>query len=365
MKKLCVLLMTTVISIGLLAGCAGGKKAAEETTTANESTTTAQKENESSQSSNSQIASGKKVAAVFGGPITDKSWNETAYNGLLEIEAMGAEISYVENCAASEAPDAIRTYASSGYNVIFVNSSAFKDSAYEIAPEFPNVTFIINGAGKQGDNFFSLSTSNQQQGFLQGILCALATKNDKVGMINGTEMTPTLDGEAGFYQGVDYVNKTFGKNVQSKVTYLGNYTDTTAGYETAKSFIAEGYDAITTMADNASNSVLQACEEKGVLCVGNGVGQAEVAPNTLITSVKKDNEGTYVQSFKEYLEGILAENAPVEVYGVNYNVVGLEELNEAVSAYTDEQKTFISDTLDKLANGEIEVVTMEEYKKAQ
>lgn len=364
MKKLCVLLMTTVMTIGLLGGCAGEKKSAEETKTS-ESTTVAQKENESSQSSDALIASGVKVAAVFGGPITDKSWNETAYNGLVEIEAMGAEISYVENCAASEAPDAIRTYASSGYDVIFVNSSAFKDSAYEIAPEFPNVTFIINGAGNQGDNYFSLSTSNQQQGYLQGILCALATQNGKVGMINGTEMTPTLDGEAGFYQGVNYVNETFGKDIQSKVTYLGNYTDTTAGYETAKSFIAEGYDAITTMADNASNSVLQACEEKGVLCVGNGVGQLEVAPNTLITSVKKDNEGTYVQSFKEYLEGILAENAPVEVYGVNYNVVGLEAFNDAVSAYTDEQKAFINDTLQKLATGEIEVITMEEYKKVQ
>lgn len=364
MKKLCVLLMTTVMTIGLLAGCAGEKKSIEETKTS-ESTTVAQKESESSQSSDALIASGVKVAAVFGGPITDKSWNETAYNGIVEIEAMGAEISYVENCAASEAPDAIRTYASSGYNVIFVNSSAFKDSAYEIAPEFPDVTFIINGAGDQGDNYFSLSTSNQQQGYLQGILCALATQNGKVGMINGTEMTPTLDGEAGFYQGVNYVNETFGKDIQSKVTYLGNYTDTTAGYETAKSFIAEGYDAITTMADNASNSVLQACEEKGVLCVGNGVGQLEVAPNTLITSVKKDNEGTYVQSFKEYLEGILAENAPVEVYGVNYNVVGLEDFNDAVSAYTDEQKAFINDTLQKLATGEIEVITMEEYKKAQ
>ncbi len=359
-RKMFTLLAAAVMALVMLTGC-GSKEspATPDTPSANDSTTQAAGE------TNNTSAKDLKVAAVLGGPITDKSWNETAYNGLVTIGDMGAEISYVENCTASEAPDAIRTFASSGYNIVYVNSSAFKDTAYEIAPEFPDVTFIINGVGDQGDNYVSLSTANYQQGYLQGLLCALASKTGKVGMINGTEMTPTLDGEAGFYQGVAYVNEKFGKNVEGKVTYLGNYTDTTAGYETTNSFIAEGYDVITTMADNASNSVLQACEEKDILCVGNGVGQNEVAPTTLIASIKKDNEGTYVQSFKEYLEGTLHENAVTEVYGVNYGVVGIEQLFDAASVYSEEEKDFITETVEKLGNGEIIVKTMLEYEAAQ
>ncbi|MDF2610399.1 MAG: basic rane lipoprotein [Lachnospiraceae bacterium] len=360
-KKLFVMLAAAVMASVMLTGCKTSETKTETEGTTATADTTAVGESEAE----GVAAKDLKVAAVFGGPITDKSWNETAYNGLLAIEEMGAEISYVENCAASEAPDAIRTFASSGYNVVYVNSSAFKDSAYEIAGEFPDVTFIINGAGEQGENFVSLSTANYQQGYLQGVLCALASKDGKVGMINGTEMTPTLDGEAGFYQGVAYVNEKFGKNVETKVTYLGNYTDTTAGYETANSFIAEGYTTITTMADNASNSVLQACEENGVLCVGNGSGQNEVAPTTLIASVKKNNEGTYVQSFKEYLDGTLFEKASEEVYGVNYGVVGIDELYDAASVLTEEEKAFLDETLTKLSIGEIEVLTMVDYKAAQ
>lgn len=309
-----------------------------------------------------QDAKGLKAAAVFGGPITDKSWNETAYNGLKRIEEMGAETAYVENCTAADAPDAIRTFASSGYKLIYVNSSAFKDSAYELAADFKDVTFIINGVGQQGDNYVSIETANCEQGYIQGLLCAAASDNGKVGMICGTEMTPTLDCEAGFYQAIAYTNDKLNRKVEGKVTYLGNYTDTSAGYETGMSFAAEGCDVITTVADNASNSVLQACEEKGVLCVGNGVGQSEVAPTTLIASVKKDNEPTYVESFKMYLDGTLFEKAAAETFGVNYNVVGLDGYYDAASCYTDEETAFIQETISKIASGEIKVQTMVEYE---
>lgn len=145
---------------------------------------------------------------------------------------------------------------------------------------------------------------------------------------------------------------------------LGNYTDTSAGYETAMSFIAEGYDAMTTVADNASNAVLQACEEKGVLCVGNGIGQNEVAPTKLIAGVKLNNAATYVHSFQEYLDGTLFENAGSESFGVNYGVVALDGYYDAASCYTDEEKQFIEETMNKIASGEIDVLSMAEYKEA-
>ncbi|MEA4813619.1 MAG: BMP family ABC transporter substrate-binding protein, partial [Oscillospiraceae bacterium] len=213
-----------------------------------------------------------------------------------------------------------------------------------------------------GDNYYSLATGNDEQGFIQGLLCAVASKDGKVGMICGTEMTPTLDCEAGFYQGIAYVNENLSKNVTSKVTYLGNYTDTSAGYQTAQSFIAEGYDCITTVADNASNAVLQACEEKGVLCVGNGIGQNEVAPTTLIAGVKKNCQGLYEESFKQYLDGTLASKAPDEIFGVNYDVVGIDGFFDAASCYTDDEMQFIKDTIEKLKSGEITVETMAQYK---
>lgn len=344
MKKMGVMLLAGALA---LTGCGGKTTASAPTETAGSAAA-------------DTAAAGIKVAAVLGGPITDKSWNETAYNGLMQIKDMGAETSYVESCAASDAPDAIRTFASEGYNVIYVNSSAFKDAAYEIAPQFPDVTFIINGSGPQGENYVSISASNHEQGFIQGLLCATMSKSGKVGMVCGTEMTPILDAEAGFYQGCQYVNDQLGRDVEYRATYLGNFEDTTTGYETALSFIAEGYDAMTMNADNASNTVLQACEEKGVYCAGNGSGQNEVAPTKMIAGVKLDNAATYVHSFQEYLDGTLFENAGKETYGVNFGVVSIDEFYEAANDYTDEERAFIDETIEKLANGEIEVKNMED-----
>lgn len=353
LKRLITLLTAAAMTGTLLTGC-GSKDAAADASTEQSAAESA--------ADGTSSAKGLKVAQILGGPITDKSWNESAYNGLMAIKEMGAETSYVESCAASEAPDAMRTFASEGYNVIYVNSSAFKDSAYEIAPEFPDVTFIVNGAGKQGENFASLSSANYEQGFIQGVLCATISKSGKVGMVCGTEMTPILDAEAGFYQGVEYVNEQLGRNVTSKATYLGNFEDTNAGYETALSFIAEGYDAMTTNADNASNAVLQACEEKGVYCAGNGVDQNEVAPTKLLAGVKVDNKATYLQSFQEYLDGTLFEKAPQETYGANFGVVAIDQFYDAANDYTADEKKFIDDTLTKLAAGEITVKNMADYK---
>lgn len=364
-KKLLVSLMGLTLMGTMLAGCGSEETTATETQETTVGETTVEETTETGEAVATEAdadASGHKVAAVLGGPITDKSWNETAYNGLMDIEAMGAEVSYVENVTAADAPDAIRTYASSGYDLIYVNSSAFKDSAYELAGDFPDVTFIINGVGLQGDNYVSIETANCEQGYVQGLLCAVASDNGNIGMICGTEMTPTLDCEAGFYQAIDYVNENLDKNVTGRVTYLGNYTDTSAGYETGMSFIAEGCDVITTVADNASNSVLQACEEKGVLCVGNGIGQDEVAPTTLIAGIKKDNEPTYVETMKMYLNGTLFEKAAVEKFGVNYNVVGIDGYFDAADCFTDDEMTFINETLEKIASGEIVVKTMAEYE---
>lgn len=364
-KKL-VSILTIAMTMGtLLFGCSGqSSPASSAASQAVASSSAASGEASSGTASSDKPAAGLKVAAVLGGPITDKSWNQSAYNGLMAIGELGAETSFVEGCAASEAPDAIRTFASEGYNVVYVNSAAFKDSAYEIAAEFPDVFFIINSAGKSGENFVSLSSANYEQGFVQGVLCATISKSGKVGMVCGTEMTPILDAEAGFYQGVEYVNKELSRNVAYKATYLGNFEDTNAGYETALSFIAEGYDAMTTNADNASNAVLQACEEKGVYCAGNGVGQSEIAPNKLLAGVKVDNKATYLHSFQEYLDGTILENAGKETYGANFGVVAVDQFYKAADDFTAEEKQFVDDTIAKLAAGEIVVKPMAEYKKA-
>ena len=43
-----------------------------------------------------------KIAVLLPGSITDESWNQTAYEGLQQIEEMGYETAYTENVGSKD-----------------------------------------------------------------------------------------------------------------------------------------------------------------------------------------------------------------------------------------------------------------------
>lgn len=67
-----------------------------------------------------------RVALILEGAISDMSWNATAYNGLKKIEALGAEIKYVENIPASSVADAIRTFGDEGMTLFSLPPAALR-----------------------------------------------------------------------------------------------------------------------------------------------------------------------------------------------------------------------------------------------
>jgi basic membrane protein A len=144
-----------------------------------------------------------KVAVILQGAISDMSWNKTAYDGLKKIEALGAEVSYQENVAVSSLADSINTYATEGYNLIFLSTNGYEDVGAQVAPQYPKTQFIlINGKASHGDNLVSLQIADDQQGFLMGAIAALTSKSKSVGFIGGEEITPIINGKKGFEQGV-------------------------------------------------------------------------------------------------------------------------------------------------------------------
>lgn len=88
-------------------------------------------------------------------PISDMSWNETAYNGLKKIEALGVEISYQESVPAASVAASVRTYASEGYDIVYMTTNTFQDGGMEVAKDFPDVQFMICNGSEYTDNFLS------------------------------------------------------------------------------------------------------------------------------------------------------------------------------------------------------------------
>ena len=91
-------------------------------------------------------ASDAKVAFIMGGPISDMSWNYTGYQGLMMMEEEGAQVVYQENTDPSNIVESVRTYASEGYNIIFINDDTNQEDVVNTIQDFPETqVFICNG----------------------------------------------------------------------------------------------------------------------------------------------------------------------------------------------------------------------------
>ena len=258
MKKtlnLSVLILIVLMSIGMALGCSS-------------------KQPKTSDPSGSEAPGTKhKVALILSGPVSDMSWNATAYNGLKEIEKLGAEIAYQENVDNSSLADVINNYATGGYDLIFLSTNGYEDIGLKEAKNYPDVTFFIINGATTVDNVISVQVADEQQGFLMGAISALVAGEGQVGFVGGMEITPIINGSAGFEAGAKHVNESIAIN--SAMT--GSMTDVNAAKETAKAMVGKGVTAISPMADNASLGVLEAAEEAVIFAVASGLNQETVA----------------------------------------------------------------------------------------
>ncbi|MEG0369118.1 MAG: BMP family protein [Hungatella sp.] len=357
MKKLTVLALVAALAVTGLTACGGSKTAAPAATTAAETKAAETKAGETKAAETKAPAAdakGLKVAAIFGGAINDGNWNETQYNGLKNIEAAGAEINYLENVSDTDAAEAARTYASEGFDLIYLTTNSYQDYCSPVAKDFPETMFVqINGT-EITDNFISVRIADEEQGFMQGVVAALVSKSGKVGFIGGLEINPIKLGSSGFQQGVDYVNKTYGLKVEAVRINTGSFTDVNQAKETAISMIESGVDVVAPMANDASAGIMEAGEEKTAMAVGCGLGQETSAPTATQIIVVKDVAIAFDVTFDAFKKGEL-KATEVEKYGANKGVVYLTDWFATVD---DAVKAKVTETMDKMASGEI-VITID------
>ncbi|NJP41446.1 BMP family ABC transporter substrate-binding protein [Oscillospiraceae bacterium HV4-5-C5C] len=368
MKKQLTVLLSGLLLLSSLAACQSGSSPSATTTTATATTaeaeqattadsaaatTAAAESSQTAAASEEEIdASTLKVAAIFGGAINDGNWNETQYNGLKQIEEEGASIAYLENVGDTDAAQAARDYASSGYQLIYLTTNSYQDYCLPVAADFPDTTFVsINGTVNQ-DNYISVRIADEQQGFMMGLIAALLSESGKVGFVGGLEINPIKLGSSGFQQGVDYANQNYGLSVEAKRINTGSFTDVNQAKETAISLIEDGCDVVTPMANDAGVGVMEAAEEKGATAIASGIGQETSAPTATAVTVVKDVAVAYTETFKAYRNHTLSGSSTVETFGANKGVVYLTDwLTDA----SQEVKDRVTEVMDQLANGEIDI----------
>jgi basic membrane protein A len=242
------------------------------------------------------MAADLSVAIVYdtGGKF-DKSFNESAYNGITKFKkdtGITAKEAIVNTEAQRE--QVLRNMAKKGSDIVIANGFSFTQSMQKVAAEFPKTKFVLIDAVVKADNVQSVIFKEQEGSFIVGMAAAMASKTKKIGYINAMSM-PLLNAfECGFVQGMRYVDP--------KVEVLSNvvgstpssFNDPGRGAEIAKSQFDRGADVVFAVAGPTGLGVFQAAKDAKKLAIGVDSNQNYLQPGTVLTSmVKRIDQAVY------------------------------------------------------------------------
>jgi basic membrane protein A len=285
----------------------------------------------------------------------DKSFNEAAFNGATKwAKDTGGTFVDLELQNEAQREQALRRFASQGNNPIVLMSFQWVTALTAIAPEFPDVNFVVIDAVVDAPNVQSIIFDEHTGSFLVGALAALKSETGTVGFVGGMDVPIIHKFFCGYAQGVKAVNP------EAKV--IENYTGTTpaawndpvtAGELTKAQFDA-GADVVFAAAGGSGLGVLQAAKDAGKFSIGVDSNQNYLQPGSVLTSMlKRVDNAVYTAlteagddaTFKPGLTTLgLAED------GVGYSV---DENNAAL--ITPEMTTKVEELKAKVISGEIAV----------
>lgn len=306
-----------------------------------------------------------RVALLLNGTLGDKSFNDSAANGMAMVEEKleGIETKVIEMTADdTKWEPAVLDAADEGYDIIISGTWQMQDIIAKIAPEYPDIKFILydaaldNEDGKY-DNVYSIEYKQNDGSFLAGVLAASMSETGKIGFVGGMDNTVIYDFLVGYIHGAQTVNP----DIKVSSAFVGNFTDSARAKELATNQYNMGCDIIFSCASNAGDGNMQAAKSLGKLVIGVDSDQAmlykendEEMANLIPTSVLKCVDMSLYQAIEANQKGELAWGTKVAV-GIPEECVGLAE-NEIYSALVPaETQELVKTYTDKIQAGEIEV----------
>jgi basic membrane protein A len=235
------------------------------------------------------LAADVKPALVYGtGGKFDKSFNEAAYNGA-EMFKKETGIAYrdFEPTGDTQGEQAIRNFASRGFNPVVAVSFAWTSAIEKVAAEFPDTKFIIVDAVVDKPNVRSVIYKEEEGSYLVGVLAGMASKTGKVGFVGGMDIPLIRKFECGYEQGA--------RSVKADAEVFQNMTGTTGaawndpvrGGELTKNQIDQGADVIYAAAGATGLGVLQTAADNKKFSIGVDSNQNYLHPGSVLTSMVK------------------------------------------------------------------------------
>jgi basic membrane lipoprotein Med (substrate-binding protein (PBP1-ABC) superfamily) len=224
-----------------------------------------------------------KVAIVAPSAPNDLAFTQSMVDAANSLKSKyNLDIAVSDNLfVVEDAANAIRNYAEQGYDLVIAHGSQYGASIQQIAPQFPKVSFAWGTAGDTFGlpNVFAYQASSDQGGFVNGVMAAMLSKSDVIGVVGPIEVGDAKLYIDGFKAGVASVKPS----AQVKVNYTGSFSDVKLASEAAKTFVQADVDVMTGSAQMVVGAVGVA-KDDNVAWFGTQSNQTSLAPNIVVAS---------------------------------------------------------------------------------
>ncbi len=359
MKKLLLLLLVLMLSIGLVAACGGGEEPVEEPTEtpAEEPAEEPAAEDAEEPAADAGLSlENVKIGFVH---LTDPSDMGYTYNHDLGTQGMVAALGLSEDQIinkfntpeSSEAGTALQELIDAGCNIIFGTSFGFENYILELAPDYPEIEFFHATGYQAADsglpNVHNYFGDIYQARYLSGIAAGLKTETNQLGYVAAMPFAEVISGYDAFYLGALSVNP----DVTMQVAYTNSWHDPEAEAIAAQALIDGGADVIGQHCDSPTPQTT--AERNGVWGVGYNSDMIGAAPGAALTSAVWDWSIYLTFAVQSVIDGTEIPYDWSE--GLAEGVVDISALNEDIIA--DGTVEAIDDARARIISGDWDVFT--------
>jgi basic membrane protein A and related proteins len=280
------------------------------------------------------------------GGLGDRSFNDSAYAGLLEAQKK-YNIRFENEAFTGTAADldALRDFAKNGYDLIIGIGFENKQNIVTVAGEYPDIKFAVVDAEASGMNIASIVYREQEGDFLIGVLAAMLTKTKMVAVIGGTDIPAIRRIFSGFQQGVAYQDNT----VKVYADFAGTFSDPQVGLNLALKRYGEGVDLIHNAASRTGLGIIEAAKQTGKLTTGTSGDQRYLAKGNVVGNRPKRVDTAIDVLICEVREGNFVPGN--RSLGLKEDGLSLGPFDESI--VTREMNNRLEDLRRKIINGEI------------
>jgi basic membrane protein A len=314
------------------------------------------------------------------GQLEDKSFNEAGWCGtIMGADALGGQARVIVTQDVNDYATNIQTFIDNDFSIIVSFGFALGNATTIAAKANPDVQFVgldqficitPDGAPDTADvpkcegdpatllpNYQGVVFSEQQAGYLAGVLAAQVSESGVIGTVGGIDtIPPVVNYIAGYVNGAKSINPDIEVLVQYASTDITKaFNDPARGKAIAESMIGDGADVIFQVAGLTGQGAIEAACDHDIYGIGVDVDQYESLPENLrpclLTSAEKKIVDAIAAAIARAADGTSTGGNVFNDASSDPVGIGLAPYHDLANVVTPDMQAAVDAALDAMLGG--------------